>query len=105
MSSETVLRQFTVTGSAGTGKSLGSRKESQRYSHSSKSRAGFVELGPAHMMNADQLFQALKRVPGVRHVAWNRSKSCRGTLEITRRKATAWSNHCKATRSGLSSLR
>ena len=41
----------------------------QRYACVVDSCAGFAELGPSHVLSADQLFVALSEVPGALRVA------------------------------------
>ena len=53
----------------------GSRQLAQRFEYSGNSRAGFVELAPAHVMTAQELFAALQAVPEVEHVEWQLAKS------------------------------
>ena len=48
---------------------------SQRFEYAENSNAGFVELSPAHPWGSQDLWEALKKVAGVRDVAWQSSKS------------------------------
>ena len=65
----------SVSDSAGYG---GSRKHKQRYEFSEYSRCGFAELSPSVVMTGEQLFDSLKKVPGVDRVHWNTPKAQQG---------------------------
>ena len=53
----------------------GSRQLARRFEYSGNSRAGFVELAPAHAMTAQDFFATLQAVPEVEHVEWQLAKS------------------------------
>ena len=53
----------------------GSRRKNQRFQYGSSSTAGFAELHPRYVPTAEEFFQSLQRVPGVREVKWQTSKT------------------------------
>ena len=58
----------------------GSRQPRQRYEYAESFRAVFVELSPDHVMNGDELFEALAATPDVESVAWKTSKTFQGNI-------------------------
>ena len=53
----------------------GSRRKNQRFEYAPNSTAGFAELHPIYVPRPEEFFQMLQRVPGVREVKWQTSKT------------------------------
>ena len=56
----------------------GSRRKNQRFQYAPNSNAGFAELHPTYVPTPEEFFQTLQRVPGVREVKWQTSKTSQG---------------------------
>ena len=56
----------------------GSRRKNQRFQYAPNSTAAFAELHPTYVPTPEEFFQMLQRVPGVREVKWQTSKTSQG---------------------------
>ena len=56
------------------------RRMSQRFECKANSSAGFVELAPEFPWTAEDLYEELERVPGVRKVSWQTTKTSQGNV-------------------------
>ena len=56
----------------------GSRKLAQRYQYSYAAKAAFVELSPSQQPTAQELYDQLSKVPGIKEVKWQSSKNSQG---------------------------
>ena len=72
----------------------GSCSSKQRYAYVVDSCAGFAELSPAHASSDEQLFAAIRNVPGALHVEWQFPKFGQGNgfaSHCTQQRILVWS--------------